>query len=692
MVGESVQDLFKSKYPTEATGRSEQPGEVVPLAAAQALLRTGRTAEAVELLTKCADRPECRSRLREYLVAERETGPLQSLLGSRSTDASVARIDDAVAAHMRRDLAKAISLCAEAIAADPRNPWAHNHSGRALFNAGRKAEALAAFKRAVDLDPEYSEAFNGLGHVLRDAGDIHGAEAAFRRAVEGLPAFVEARMNLGIVLLARGNAELALIEFSRVLDLCPGNSDAAVNAGSCLHMLRRYAEAHAMYEQAIASAVMPPVLAHRQLGKLLVEQGDTNGALDQQQRALALAPGMAEVHSEYVSTLELANRLDEAWTAVSGALARFPGHPVLMFEAAKLERRRGNPAAGLERLRKINPTQIPPQLQQWFFFELGTTLDRLGDAAAAFAAFESSNRLARDGMRAKSTDREAFGRALDAMSDWISIGAPMPASGPGEDLGEDLVFLLGFPRSGTTLLDVMLDGHPDVVCLEERQTMEHVFHEVDSTMGGFPHGLSNASAAQRDALRRHYRQRLAEHGVIARPGRLIIDKMPIRTPYVAFMLRLFPSARVLFSVRHPCDVVLSNFMQNYAANEVFVHFYSLQDSARTYARVMDIWQQTTQVLPPDRWHYIRYEELVTETRGTLKRACEFIGVPFREDLADHRETLGQRERIRTNSYHQVAEPVYLRAAGRWKSYREQMAPVVGILRPHARFFGYEIDS
>lgn len=687
-----MQDLFENKRPAEALGRSEAPGEVAPLEAAQALLRVGRAAEAVEVLTKCADRPECRSRLREYLVAERDMEPLHRLLGSPSTDPGVARIDAAVAAHMRRDLATAMSLCADAIAADPRNPWAHNHFGRALFNAGRKTEALAAFKRAVDLDPGYSEAFNGLGHVLRDSGDVDGAEAAFRRAVEGLPAFVEARMNLGVMLLARGDAELALVEFARVLDLRPRNPDAAVNAGSCLHMLRRYAEAQTMYEQAIATAVGRPVLAHRQLGKLLVEQGDTNRALDQQQRALALAPGMPEVHSEYVSTLELANRLDEAWASVNEALARFPGHPVLMFEAAKLERRRGNPGAGLERLRTINPAQIPAHLQQWFYFELGTTLDRLGDAAAAFSAFESSNRLARDGMRARSTDRDAFGRALDAMSDWISIGAPTPASGPGEDLGEDLVFLLGFPRSGTTLLDIMLDGHPDVVCLEERQTMEHVFHEVDSTLGGFPHGLSNASAAQRDALRRHYRRRLADNGVTARPGQLIIDKMPIRTPYVAFMLRLFPQARVLFSVRHPCDVVLSNFMQNYAANEVFVHFYSLQDSARTYARVMDIWQQTTQVLPPNRWHYIRYEELVTDTRGSLKGACEFIGVPFREDLADHRETLGRRERIRTNSYHQVTEALYVRSAGRWKSYREQMAPVVEILRPHVHFFGYELES
>ena len=361
------------------------------------------------------------------------------------------------------------------------------------------------------------------------------------------------------------------------------------------------------------------------------------------------------------------------------------------MEQAKLARRNGDADAALRGLRAIDHTRLHPRLHQQFQYELGWLLDRVGNHVDALAAFDKGNALASRSPRALNTDMQAFDHQLDAIETWLQQDAPASALDTDEDSGEDLCFLLGFPRSGTTLLDVMLDGHPDVASIEEQPTIEMLAQSLASHPDGYPAAMAQLDRSARDVLRRQYRDSVS--ALLDGNGnnaRLIVDKMPIRTVHAAFIQRLFPRARFLFALRHPCDVVLSNTMQQYAANEVFVHFYTLTESARIYDRVLRIWEDTLARLPL-RHAYVRYEELIADSERVLREACTFLDLPWNADLVAHQANLQTRQRIATNSYHQVAEPIYTRAVGRWLDYREALTEFLPMLRPHAEYFGYAID-
>jgi tetratricopeptide (TPR) repeat protein len=661
------------------------------LALADLLLGDGRVHEAIALLIKHAEDRGCGDRLREYYIGERMNDAAQRLLEQRLSEASASGlVDQALRCHLRGDLEGAVTRCQLAQKADDQYAPARNHLGRALFNMRQPAAAGAAFVHAVRLDPHYAEAWHNLAHTLRDAQDWDQAERSYGHALRLRPAYRSALLNLGIVRAALGKPEQALQSFQAVLALDPANADAYFNSGLCQHLLRQYDDAEYSYQRAIELDPRNP-RAHLQLGRLHNERLDTENALKQFRLALDLNSRDAEAWAEIAIVYEQTNRLEDAARAVTAGLLAVPGDPGLQLEHAKLARRNGDANGALRGLRAIDHARLNPRLHQQFQYELGWSLDRAGEHAQAVAAFDTANALASRSPRAQNTDMQAFDRQLDAIEAWLQQDAQAAALGADEDSGEDLCFLLGFPRSGTTLLDVMLDGHPDVASIEEQPTIEVLAQSLTAHPAGYPAALADLDRSTRDALREQYRDSISalfEGGT--QGARLIVDKMPIRTVHAAFIQHLFPKARFLFALRHPCDVVLSNYMQQYAANEVFVHFYTLTESVRVYDRVMKIWEDTLARLPL-RSAYVRYEELIADPDRVLREACTFLDLAWNADLAAHQANLKDRQRIATNSYGQVAEPIYTRAVGRWLDYRGALNEFLPVLRPHAEYFGYAID-
>ena len=658
---------------------------------ADLLLGDGRVDEAVTLLWAHGDDRACGDMLREYLVGERLNEDAHRLLMQRGSDASASGlVDEAIACHLRGDLNGAMTRCRLAQSADPAYAPAYNHLGRALFNARRSAPARAELVHAVRIAPDYAEGWHNLAHVLRDAQELEQAERAYGHALRLRPAYRSALLNLGIVLVAQGKPNDALENFRRLLGIDPQNAEAWFNLALCEHLLRRFDDARQSYERAIALDPLNPRV-HLQYGRLCNELLDTDAALQQFRRALDLNPRDPEPWAEIATVHEQTNNLDDAERAIAAGLAITPSDAGLRLEQAKIARRRNNVDATVAGLRGIDLQALQPRLHQQYHYELGWALDRAGEPAAALAAFERGNALASRSPRAQATDAQAFDRRLDGIESWLQAGAPAAETQADEDAGDDLCFLLGFPRSGTTLLDVMLAGHPDVASIEERPTIERLVQAVADMPGGYPAALATLDRAGRDALRQRYRQIVATAlGERAESARMIVDKMPIRSVHAGFIQRLFPRARLLFSLRHPCDVVLSNYMQQYAANEVFVHFYDIAESVRIYDRTMQIWEATEKTLPL-RTAYLRYEDLIHDPQRALRETCIFLNLQWRDDLVEHRKHLQARPRIATNSYHQVAQPIYARAVGRWHGYRDALAPYLSTLRPHAEHFGYTID-
>jgi hypothetical protein len=235
----------------------------------------------------------------------------------------------------------------------------------------------------------------------------------------------------------------------------------------------------------------------------------------------------------------------------------------------------------------------------------------------------------------------------------------------------------------------MLAAHPDVVSIDERPTLERVIDVLRTGKPGYPDVLESLDEARLTELRRLYRAEI-ERYLDGRRARLIVDKLPLRFMHAGLIHRLFPDARILFALRHPCDAVLSNFMQAYAVNEASIHFDTLQGSAGMYVRTMSLWRRLEELVPL-RLQYTRYEDLVADPQAEMAAVCGFLGIEPVAAMFDAAARLAGRAPVRSASYQQVAEPIHQRSAGRWVNYQAQLAPYLDHLRPLAAHYGYSLE-
>lgn len=575
---------------------------------------------------------------------------------------------------------------AKALEIEPNLAGAYDNLGRAFNNMRRLPEAADAFRRAVLIRPDFAVAYDHLGHALRAMDRMEEARDAFEHAVAVDPALASARYNLATVLVHLDELDQGIAQFEEALRLRPRHLDTLTNLGIAYHTRGNFRKSAVCYRQALE---LDPENwnVHLNLGLVLNEQRRGDEAEASFRRSLELNPEAAEVYAELAALYEETNRLPDLEAAVEQGLAIAPDHPRLNLEAAKGDRRRGEPEHGLARLAPFDPAEMDPRLAEQFHYQLGYLHDRAGNTDTAFEHFTAANRLARATPRARAARPERFLDLLDELHVFFS-GADLERWTPAPpNERPSPVFMFGFPRSGTTLVDVVLDSHPQISTIEEQVTILPALEALQARPGGYPAALADLDETAISDLRRLYFDALDplledDH------GELIVDKMPIRTVQAGMLWRLFPDARFVFCQRHPCDVVLSNFMQHYTVSDAFANFYQIEDAARIYDKTMRLWQLYTRRLPLD-CHVVRYESLIADLEGETRKLLGFLGLDWDPQMLEYTERARQRGRINTNSYHQVTEALYQRSRDRWRAYARQLQPVMGILAPHIEFFGYE---
>jgi len=315
-----------------------------------------------------------------------------------------------------------------------------------------------------------------------------------------------------------------------------------------------------------------------------------------------------------------------------------------------------------------------------------TLLDRLGRTDEAFAWFTETGRLHQadpsDPLRRAAETRESVAEEIALLTPaWAATWARNATESGLEH--PDPVFLVGFPRSGTTLLDTILMGHPDTIVLEEQPPL----NLVDDKLGGMA-AIAELDADAIAAARRHYFAEVAKL-VDLRPGATLIDKSPLFLLKAPLIHRLFPNAKLILALRHPCDVVLSCFISNFRLNPAMSNFLRLEDAAEYYDLTFRHWEQSRVLFPLDVYP-IAYEQLVEDVERQVRPLFESLGLSWNDEALDHRKTAKSRGFITTASYSQVTEPIYKRASGRWQRYREHLAPILPVLAPWVEKFGYRL--
>jgi hypothetical protein len=327
---------------------------------------------------------------------------------------------------------------------------------------------------------------------------------------------------------------------------------------------------------------------------------------------------------------------------------------------------------------------------------LGDALDGQGKAAEAFIAYTAANAELR---RIHAAEYEGPGvQTAPAAVAWLrDYFKATPAirwaargeTGAAEDAGaREHVFLVGFPRSGTTLLEQVLASHPDVVSLEEHETLTMAAADFMSAPSGLDR-LSSLIPPDLSPYRRDYWRRVQAGGVDV-SGKVFVDKLPLNLLKLPLVAKLFPDAKLLMALRDPRDVVLSGFRRRFRMNASMYELLTLEGAASFYDGAMSLAELYREKLQLHE-RALRYEDLVTDFEGQSKALCAFLGVEWSSAMGDFAER-ARRGLIATPSSTQVAEGLYSRGVGQWRAYSEQLRPILPTLAPWVRRFGYDEDG
>lgn len=666
------------------------PGPAIRAKRAFVLRALDRESDAFDLL--CASlgtdgrESQAAGLIREWLVADTRFAELDQLLPPRPLHE--AAIEDtvlhAVRLHCSCDYSGVVAACERALHNAPDHPAATAHRARAIHNMGMRADALAAFERAVDFDPLYAEGWHYLGIARRAANRFEDAERAFRQARILRPGFRSANVDLARTWLALERFEPATGLLREWRKRLPDDSEIAADLGFAMLRIGRADEAWSELTQA---ARLDPGngYAWLHLGIASSELRNRGAAEQALNRAANLMPSNPEIWAELANLYETSNRMDSMRDMLVKGLSVAPGDSRLTMEMARWHRRSGRTAQAIETLRLLKPEKLPERQQRSYWYELGRNFDRAGSPDDAWQAFTNANRLARTEMRARLQDGPALMPMLNMLESLPT--SDLELSHDISDVFRAPTFLLGFPRSGITLINTMLGSHPSIQTIEERPTIETCVEAIDGLPKGYPGALDDMGRSEVDSLRGLYWASVTEHIEGPRKSELL-DMFPLRTIHCALIHRLFPAARIVFVQRHPADVVLSNFMQDYSTNRANFEFTNLESTAQIYAASMRIWHKSGERLFK-RICTVKYEDLLHDPLAVCQALVDFIGLPWNNDVLTRYIDRARNAVVGTSSYHQVAEPLYLRSVGRWRAYRKQMADVMPILQPHIDAMDYE---
>lgn len=424
------------------------------------------------------------------------------------------------------------------------------------------------------------------------------------------------------------------------------------------------------------------------LGYQLIHWHALDEALELAKAAVSMHPASAQAHHLAAIALQGLNRLPEALQHASKASELMPDESNAQILLAALESKTGNLTDSSRRLEAVTRRNGDPNAGR-AHLELGNILDKRGEFDQAFEHLTTAGNLILDTPAVRRIDKAA------AYNDINQLRAGFDAKFLGssrERVAEDglpsPVFLIGFYRSGSTLAEQVLAAHPWLMSSGETHLIGHVLSELSRIApgGSLSDKIKALGSPQIAHLRKHYWaiacQLLGEKAM----HQVFVDKTTLNTLNIELINALFPDAHVIFTIRDPRDVCLSCIMQSFVLSPLTIHLLDWQDCARFYAAVMGYWLSVRDALSVH-WTELRYEDLVTDLEGQFRPIFEKMGLEWSDACLEFYRH-ARNKRIQTPSYDQVTRPLYTSSSGRWHSYQRHYAPILPLLEPFIKRFGY----
>jgi tetratricopeptide (TPR) repeat protein len=568
------------------------------------------------------------------------------------------KIDEAIACYRR------------AVELKPDFAEAHNNLGNALKDEAQLDEALACYRRALALKPDFAEAHSNLGVIFSDQGKLDEAVACYRRALELKPDYAEAYNNLGISLKELRKLDEAVACCRRALELSPDSASACVNLGNALKDQGKLDAAVASYRR--ATELKPDFAeAHNNLGAALNEQGKLDEAIACYRRTLELNPDHAEAHGNLGSALEETGDLAGAEVAFRAALQRDRRFTYAHYKLAEILGGKLPPQDLAAQRRLLEETDLADAQRLFLHFGLAQALDARGEYAEAAEHLQRANalELAQWRKRGQGYNPNEYESLVARM---IAVSTPdffQRVRGFGLE-SELPVFVVGLPRSGTTLVEQILASHSQVFGAGEsnlvRETMAAVGGQDAESIEGL--GRVDRPTAARLAAR-HLESLRAWNRTALR----IVDKTPDNYFFLGLLATLFPRAKLIHCRRDLRDVAVSCWMTHFKELRWANDQQHIVSRFHEYQRMMEHWRK---VLPAPLLE-VDYEETVADLEGMAHKLVAWCGLSWEPACLEfHRAN----RPVRTASAVQVRQPVFKTSKGRWKNYQQALAPLFARLK------------
>ncbi|MGJ4888786.1 sulfotransferase [Bradyrhizobium sp. HKCCYLRH3099] len=563
-------------------------------------------------------------------------------------------------------LDEAKELFERAVAVNDKSAEAHGSIGAVEASAGRYDVAVQHYETALALSPSHPGILYAFAMVRQSQGLVDEAMALLRRAIDNKPQHLDAHFALGNLLYTAGKDIEAARHYLKVLDVSPEHAETHNNIANVLLRQGHRERAVEHYQRAIASR--PDYAdAYGNLGNAFLELNRLEESIEQNLLAIKIKPERFGSYNNLGVAYQALGRFEEATAAFAKALELAPDDASIHLNLANMNKFKPDDPrlTGLRGLiERID--QLDQEKQIAAHFAMGKALSDLKDYDAAFSHLQQANTLKR-----KSFDYDSHQR-LGMMKNVAARFTPeffRSVAGQGDDSWAP-IFIVGMPRSGTTLMEQVLASHSKVFGAGELETFKELVGECAGRQKVAPEYPDLIALLPPEEMTRLGQQYTARVRPLAPEAQHIVDKMPLNFLFVGLIHAAFPRARIINTRRDPLDNCISCYQLLFTGAQPFAYdLTELGHYFRGYEGVMEHWHK---VLPPGILMDVQYEDLVDDLEGVSRRVLAHCGLDWEESCLDFHRT---ERTVRTASLMQVREPIYRRSIGSWRRYEKHLGPL-----------------
>ena len=569
----------------------------------------------------------------------------------------------------------------------PQNILAHNNLGTIFKELKKFDEAEKEYRLAISIKYDYAEAHNNLGNILQELGRLDEAEVSLKQAISLNSNYIEAYYNLGITYQEKGKPIQAMESYNQAITLKHNFARAHNSLGVLFQEQGSLKKAELSCRKAI---LYEPdyAIAHYNLGVILQKIGKKDETIQCYKQAIKLSPNFANAYLNLFDVFEKNNKVDDALQILRNANGKVTEKKAdFLFYEAFIQFRKEEYNLSENLLKKINKDKLSINKKINFLKFKANFYHYKKDYESAFETYKAMNESILNSAEYDTQIAEKyFNQQIKKVSQIQHLSqTPLVKSEINPDYYQP-TFLIGFPRSGTTLLDTILRSHSKVDVVEEQPMVQIMKNSFDARDLSSIDTVETISTQMIEKLSNIYLEEFKKYCQI-NPSNISIDKFPLNILEVSLINKVFPEAKFILAIRHPFDCIMSCWMQNFKLNPAMSNMIDLNRIVDFYCLSMEILS-----LSISRYnlniHSIRYEDLIVNFKAEISNLLNFLDLNWEDELKDYQKTALSRDKIYTPSYSQVVKPIYNTAAYRWKNYEEQLLPYKSQIEPWLKSFGY----